>query len=67
MGTVWEPVFNSVLRASVSERIYDAGYDDNDCKHPGRFKEKPEVSGMVFDARFVCNSVGTKYKAHCGV
>jgi hypothetical protein len=30
------------------------------------FREKPEVSGMVYDAQFICDSVGTKYKAQCG-
>jgi hypothetical protein len=31
------------------------------------FKEKPAVSGLVYDARFVCNSVGAKYQVQCGV
>ena len=29
------------------------------------FKEKPEASGVIYDARFVCQSVGAKYKVTC--
>jgi len=29
------------------------------------FKGQPDAAGMVFDARFICNSVGPKYKATC--
>ncbi len=30
------------------------------------FKEKPEGTGMIFDAQFICTSVGAKYKVVCG-
>lgn len=30
------------------------------------FKTKPDVSGMIYDAEFVCDSVGRKYEARCG-
>ena len=29
-------------------------------------KEKPEVQGMVFDAKFICDSLGRKYETRCG-
>ena len=29
-------------------------------------KEKPEVQGMIYDARFICNSLGAKYQVQCG-
>lgn len=29
------------------------------------FHEKPEGQSMVFDASFVCNSLGPKYKVVC--
>jgi hypothetical protein len=31
------------------------------------FRDKPDVAGVVYDARFVCKSVGAKYKVSCGV
>ena len=31
------------------------------------FKDKPDVAGVIFDAQFVCASVGAKYKVTCGV
>lgn len=30
------------------------------------FEEKPEVLGMIFDAAFICESIGAKYKVTCG-
>jgi len=30
------------------------------------FAEKPALNGMVFDAAFICQSLGTKYKTACG-
>lgn len=30
------------------------------------FKEKPETQGMFYDAKFVCQSIGQKYKVNCG-
>lgn len=29
------------------------------------FKEKPEIGAMVFDAQFICNSLGKKYETSC--
>lgn len=29
------------------------------------FKGKPDVNSMVYDASFICNSLGTKYKVVC--
>ncbi len=29
------------------------------------FKEQPNLNGMVYDANFVCNSLGQKYKVVC--
>ena len=29
------------------------------------FKGKPEVTAMVYDASFICNSLGMKYKVAC--
>lgn len=29
------------------------------------FKTKPENAGMVYDAKFVCNSLGKKYEVNC--
>jgi hypothetical protein len=31
------------------------------------FKNKPELPGVIYDANFVCDSVGRKYEARCGV
>lgn len=31
------------------------------------FTDRPQLPGMVFDAAFLCASVGPKYKATCGV
>ena len=31
------------------------------------FVDKPADAGMVFDAQFLCDSIGPKYKATCGV
>jgi hypothetical protein len=32
------------------------------------FKEKPKnVNGVVYEASFICSSVGPKVKAQCGV
>lgn len=30
------------------------------------FPERPQIDGMVFDAEFICQSLGPKYKATCG-
>jgi hypothetical protein len=30
------------------------------------FKEKPEVNGIVYDAQFLCKSLGAKYDIQCG-
>jgi hypothetical protein len=30
------------------------------------FLERPQIHGMVFDAQFICESLGPKYKATCG-
>lgn len=30
------------------------------------FKEKPEIQGLVYDAQFLCNSIGKKYDVVCG-
>lgn len=30
------------------------------------FKGKPDVQGMVYDAKFICQSIGQKYQAACG-
>ena len=30
------------------------------------FREKPEIQGMVFNARFICQSIGQKYDVACG-
>jgi hypothetical protein len=30
------------------------------------FKEKPNIQGLVYDAQFVCNSLGNQYKVVCG-
>ncbi|MFN7473330.1 MAG: CC0125/CC1285 family lipoprotein [Burkholderiales bacterium] len=30
------------------------------------FKEKPSVQGLVYNAEFICNSLGQKYNARCG-
>lgn len=30
------------------------------------FKEKPDIQGLVYDAQFLCNSIGKKYGASCG-
>ncbi len=30
------------------------------------FKEKPEIQGIVYNARFLCDSLGQKYDAICG-
>lgn len=30
------------------------------------FKGKPEVQGMVYDAKFICHSLGQKYGVACG-
>ncbi len=30
------------------------------------FKEKPDTQGLVYDAQFICNSLGSKYKVTCG-
>jgi uncharacterized protein YceK len=30
------------------------------------FKEKPEIQGIVYNAQFLCNSLGQKYDAICG-
>jgi len=29
------------------------------------FKGKPEIQGMIFDAKFVCASLGSKYEVQC--
>ena len=29
------------------------------------FKEKPDLNAMVYDANFICNSLGTKHKVVC--
>lgn len=29
------------------------------------FKEKPDIQGLVYDAQFLCNSLGSKYKVVC--
>lgn len=29
------------------------------------FKEKPATQGMVYDARFICRSLGAKHKVQC--
>lgn len=29
------------------------------------FKEKPNISGLVFDAVFICSSIGKKYDVSC--
>jgi len=31
------------------------------------YTKKPDVAGIVYDARFLCGSLGKKYKAACGV
>jgi len=31
------------------------------------FKGKPDLQGMVYDAQFLCNSLGQKYSAICGM
>ncbi|PFH11727.1 hypothetical protein BCF11_4183 [Collimonas sp. PA-H2] len=31
------------------------------------FKSKPDISGMVYDASFLCDSLGKKYKVACGL
>lgn len=30
------------------------------------FKEKPDTSDLIFDAAFICRSIGTKYRVACG-
>lgn len=30
------------------------------------FKGKPDVQGMVYDAKFICQSLGQKYEVTCG-
>jgi len=30
------------------------------------FKDKPEVQGMVYNAKFICQSLGEKYEVTCG-
>ena len=30
------------------------------------FDEKPAIQGMVYDARFVCSTIGKKYDVSCG-
>jgi hypothetical protein len=30
------------------------------------FKGKPDIQGLVYDAQFLCNSLGGKYEAVCG-
>jgi len=30
------------------------------------FQGKPNISAMVYDARFICESLGTKYEVTCG-
>lgn len=30
------------------------------------FKGKPDIQGMVYDAKFVCQSLGQKYEVTCG-
>jgi len=30
------------------------------------FKEKPNTQSMIYDAKFVCNSLGKKYEVVCG-
>lgn len=29
------------------------------------FREKPQVEAMIYDAQFICESLGTKYKVKC--
>ena len=31
------------------------------------FADRPTDAGMVYDAQFLCESIGPKYKATCGV
>lgn len=31
------------------------------------FSERPRGGGMIFDAQFICDSIGPKYKATCGI
>jgi len=31
------------------------------------YNQKPDVAGMVYDAQFLCGSLGRKYKVKCGV
>ena len=31
------------------------------------FKEKPDLNAMIFDATFICQSLGKKYEVICGV
>ncbi len=31
------------------------------------FKEKPDLNTMIFDAAFICQSLGKKYEVVCGV
>lgn len=30
------------------------------------FKGKPDIQGLVYDAQFLCNSLGSKYEVVCG-
>lgn len=30
------------------------------------FKERPNVQGLIYDAQFLCQSLGTKYQVTCG-
>jgi len=30
------------------------------------FREKPQADTMIYDAQFICESLGTKYKVKCG-
>ena len=31
------------------------------------FKERPQLNGMIYDAKFICDSLGKKYEVKCGV
>lgn len=65
-------VYSSGNYATGNATTYTTGGDTDSVSKPSSsnivvmFKGKPDVQGMVYDAKFICQSIGQKYQATCG-
>ena len=63
--------FGNTISATANTTTYGGGVETIEKPRTtnvvAMFIERPALNGMVYDAQFICSSLGSKFKVQCGM